>query len=430
MAFYPIILTFEGKSDTIGARNMLERLFENEPKRVSRRLDLADKVLAQKYGEVSAEEINLFGADLLKNQMGTPPTSLKAARRDAKEKGKVFSKEIFGVLNGTESSENFKNRLKGTLSYGALAVTREVLFNPDLSYREKKRQLTWIETFLKKTGVDLQPTVFLVDEAKKEAKRREIVKSATLMGQMVLGAVTGVFGAEMAEKYIAFLPAAQELLGMGIIGGLAARRTVKMGIAYAEYKGFENKFSKKPVWKILKSIDRGIGKLEPFLLAFGTGMFVHGYSNAGVISKEVEGSTGKTQLEKHQAVLQPVQVKPEVPTVHTTVPTQAVETVKTVNYVVTGAEKGGLTDILTSFHEDPYGADMTKFILQNKQILTDQTRIGHESAQKLIEFLQAHTAFTWREAMNESAREGRATDISKLFTDALRFIRPGTVFAL
>ena len=384
-------------------------------------IDIAERLLNERFQKLNlnTQEIEVFGVEFLGQLMDKSSLkNLKIAKIDAKNEAKEFNISVIESMGDSDHSKLVKERLEGVLAYGALQITKETLKDEKLSYRKKKRKLVFLETFLNENGIVSEHSKFLVKEAKKEAKKQETVKNLVTSVKFVFGAAIGFLGSEYAEKYVSFLPAAQEALGLAIIIGTSTSRAVTR---------LASKKSSK--WEAL---DRALAKVQPVLMGVGFGMAGHGLfdqleTSGEILGKGLEGITSHNSIDTHQLQLdQNIQpVEPQIPEIQS--PTQVYETI---NYTTSGSEYGGITDVIAHFHQDPYGDEMTRFILENKDALIDPTRTGHESADKLIRFLQSNESYTWRDAMNESAREGHATEVSKLFTDALRFIKPGTTFVV
>lgn len=379
-------------------------------------IDLAQRLLDEKFQnlELSNQEIEVFGVDFLKSQMGDEPIrNLKIAKMLGQERAEAFKVNVIESMGDLGDSRVMKNRLQGILAYGALKITREVLNDSDLSYRKKKRKLVFLETFLNENGIVSEHSKLLVREGKREVKKQEIVKNLITGAKFVFGTALGFFGADLAEKYVAFMPAAQEALGLAVVVATSGSRIATRLLS-----------EKSPKFK---KIDRVLANIQPVLIGIGVGITGHGLydhfnNQVEQVVKEV-GRLSTRHISPVQAHSHPVTPTPEI----SSASAQAIGTAK---YTVSGAEPGGLTDILASFHQDPYGQEITNFILQNKDVLTDSSRNGHEAAIKLIQFLQQNPNYTWRDAMNESSRQGHATEVSKLFTEALKFIRPGTIFSI
>src|SRR5258706_4659922 len=93
-------------------------------------IDQAERLLNERFQHLGLtdQEIGVFGVDFLRGQMREKPLkNLKVAKSLASERAIEFKAEVIEIL---DHSEHFKEKLQGTLAYGALNITRELLNDP------------------------------------------------------------------------------------------------------------------------------------------------------------------------------------------------------------------------------------------------------------------------------------------------------------
>jgi len=297
-----------------------------------------------------------------------------------------------------------------------------------------------------------------------------ISEGAAAVAKFGVGAVTGYAGVELAQRYAGVSPEVQVGLSAGILAALAVRRGLGEAgrVLDARVPGFAN----SKTADVLRGADGFADSAELWLAGIGAGVGIHAiteslHSQATLVNHEPVKVQGSSAGGKHEAspgtpsTLKPSKPgagtqngqpsavatpKPEAPskippsastpsTVSPPGPETPVVSLPAIEpsvftYTITGKEIGGLTNVLSAFGRDPYGSAMTRFILLNANVLENPSHKGHEAVIALINFLNANPTYTWRDAMNASSAQGKASDISKLFTEALKFIRPGTVFQI
>ncbi|MCH7641578.1 hypothetical protein IID22_05285 [Patescibacteria group bacterium] len=337
----------------------------------------------------------------------------------------------------------------------SLAAKLHEAVTPEAKKAEKVLDLLPKQTLEEKLSSSLSSWIKFAREKYETWKSSPIREKLKTPTQFVLGAGAGFVAADYAPELTAYIRNAH--IGFALTRG--AFETVSWTIASAEtkYPRFSELSRKIAAEKSVSNIMKQTGKLatriqtHPIFLGFTAGILGHSAyeaatGNEQLLFREPEAKIPETAETPEPYVTpqpspQPSEVASE-PLIETPTepvappePTQPIElepieptpTFETAEYSVQPGDT--LSEIVAEFGGDPYGTNMTSTVLQSQDMLLNQTRIGHEAANQLLDYLTMNPEVTWRKAINENLTDpNTGKRIADLFSEALRIIRPGDLF--